>query len=129
MAQLIPLSLTVPWFSKIQIGFTFLVPAHLGRHGKRAVKRVCVCYLRGAYATGLGGDLLLRRGLAPSPNPKNQTSPMRTVLPLLVQSACRSCHHHFHTLAVAVIVMTRSRRLLTQKIAITLLRSHINTQQ
>ena len=42
MAQLIPLPLTVSCFSKIQIGFTFLVPAHLGRPGKRAVKRVCV---------------------------------------------------------------------------------------
>ena len=30
-------------FSKIQIGFTFLVPAHPGSPGKRAVKRVCVC--------------------------------------------------------------------------------------
>jgi len=30
MAQLMPLSLTVPCFSKLQIGFTFLVPAHLG---------------------------------------------------------------------------------------------------
>jgi len=30
-------------FSKIHIGFTFLVPAHLGSPGKRAVKRVCVC--------------------------------------------------------------------------------------
>jgi len=27
-------------FSKIQIGFTFLVPAHPGSAGKRAVKRV-----------------------------------------------------------------------------------------
>ena len=42
MAQLMPLPLTVSWFSKIQIGFTFLVPAHLGSPGKRAVKRVCV---------------------------------------------------------------------------------------
>ena len=42
MAQLKPLSLTVSCFSKIQIGFTFLVPAHPGSHGKRAVKRVCV---------------------------------------------------------------------------------------
>ena len=30
-------------FSKIQIGFTFLVPAHPGSPGKRATKRVCVC--------------------------------------------------------------------------------------
>jgi len=29
MAQLMPLPLTVSCFSKIQIGFTFLVPAHL----------------------------------------------------------------------------------------------------
>jgi len=43
MAQLMPLTLTVSCFSKIQIGFTFLVPARLGSPGKRAVKRVCVC--------------------------------------------------------------------------------------
>ena len=38
-----PLPLTVSCSSKIQIGFTFLVPAHQGSPGKRAVKRVCVC--------------------------------------------------------------------------------------
>jgi len=38
-----PLPLTVSCFSKIQIGFTFLVPAHPGSPGKRAIKRVCVC--------------------------------------------------------------------------------------
>ena len=43
MAQLIPVPLTVSCFGKIEIGFTFLVPAHLGSPGKRAVKRVCVC--------------------------------------------------------------------------------------
>ena len=48
MAQLMPLPLTVSCFSKIQIGFTFLVLAHLGSPGKRAVKQcacacVCVC--------------------------------------------------------------------------------------
>ena len=43
IAQLMPLPLTVSCFSKIQIGFTFLVPAHPGSPGKRAVKRVCVC--------------------------------------------------------------------------------------
>ena len=41
MAQLMPLPLTVSCFSKIQIGFTFLVPAHPGSPGQRAVKRVC----------------------------------------------------------------------------------------
>jgi len=34
MAQLMPLPLTVSCFSKIQIGVTFLVPAHLGSPGK-----------------------------------------------------------------------------------------------
>ena len=43
MAQLMPLPLSVSCFNKIQIGFTFLVLAHLGSPGKRAVKRVCVC--------------------------------------------------------------------------------------
>ena len=41
-AQLMPLPLTVSCFSKIQIGFTFLVPTHPGIPGQRAVKRVCV---------------------------------------------------------------------------------------
>ena len=39
MAQLMPLPLTAFCFSKIQTGFTFLVPAHPGSPGKRAVKR------------------------------------------------------------------------------------------
>jgi len=34
MAQLMPLPLTVSCSSKIQVGFTFLVPAHLGSPGK-----------------------------------------------------------------------------------------------
>jgi len=41
MAQLMPLPLTVSCFSKIQIGFAFLVPAHPGSPGQRAVKLVC----------------------------------------------------------------------------------------
>ena len=43
MAQLMPLPLSLSCFSKIQIGFTFLVPAHLGSPGEMAVKQVCVC--------------------------------------------------------------------------------------
>ena len=48
MAQLMPLPLTVSCFSKIQIGFTFLVLAHLGSPGQRGVKRVCVCAYLGS---------------------------------------------------------------------------------
>jgi len=44
MAQLMPLPLTVCCFSKIQIGFTFLVLAHPGSPGQRAFKQVCVCF-------------------------------------------------------------------------------------
>ena len=47
VVQLMPLPLTVSCFSKIQIGFTFLVPAYPGCPGKEAVKIqigcVCVC--------------------------------------------------------------------------------------
>ena len=42
VAQLMPLPLTVSCFSEILIGFSFLVPAHPGSPGQRAVKRVCV---------------------------------------------------------------------------------------
>jgi len=41
--------------SKIQICFTFLVPAHLGSPGKRAVKHMCVCYLLICAACGEHG--------------------------------------------------------------------------
>jgi len=54
MAQLMPLPLTVSCFGKVHIGFTFLVPAHPGSPGKRAVKPVCVCFtsrLIGKFAT------------------------------------------------------------------------------
>ena len=47
LAQLMPLPLTVSCFSKIQIGSTFLVPAHLGSPGKGPLNGcvcVCVCF-------------------------------------------------------------------------------------
>ena len=54
MAQLMPLPPTASCFSKIWIGFIFLVLAHPGNLGQRAVKRVCVCCIgrnfRGAGA-------------------------------------------------------------------------------
>jgi len=41
-----PLPLTVSCFSKIQIGFTFLVLAHLGSPGKGPLNGcVCVCVI------------------------------------------------------------------------------------
>jgi len=45
MAQLMPLPLTVSCFSKIQIGYTFLVPAHPGSPCAYVCVCVCVCGL------------------------------------------------------------------------------------
>ena len=63
-----PLPLTVSCFSKIQIGFTFLVPAHLRSPGKRAVKRVCVCSDAGDYMwrSGMSWNIQLGGGDAGS---------------------------------------------------------------
>ena len=47
MAQLMPLPLTVSCFSKIQVGFTFLVQADPDSPRQRAVKWVCVCVVLG----------------------------------------------------------------------------------
>jgi len=55
MAQLMPLPLTVSCFSKIQIGFTFLVPAHLGSPGKRAVYFFVICY---SYCLSIPAELM-----------------------------------------------------------------------
>ena len=49
MAQQVPLPLTVSCSSKIQIGFTFLVPAHPGSPGQRDIKRMCVLILHYCY--------------------------------------------------------------------------------
>jgi len=53
-AQLMLLPLSVSCFSKIQIGFTFLVPAHPDSPGQRAIKQVCVMVLCVCVPSGLG---------------------------------------------------------------------------
>jgi len=67
MAQLMPLPLTVSCFSKIQIDFTFLVPAHPGSPGKRAVNG-CVC---------VGCHYF-------PPGPQLPSQPLRRLLPILL---------------------------------------------
>ena len=57
-AQLMPLPFTVSCFSKIQIGFTFLVPADLDGPGKRASKRVCVVDKHVGFQIKLSDTLL-----------------------------------------------------------------------
>ena len=53
MAQLmpLPLPLTVSCFSRKQIGFTFLVPAHPGSPGKGPLTGVCACVCYYYYYT------------------------------------------------------------------------------
>ena len=72
MAQLMPLPLTISCSSKMQIGFTCLVPAHLGSPGQRAIKwvRVCVQVIKSLHdplevGTNLLGicDNVRKRGL------------------------------------------------------------------
>jgi len=61
MAQLMPLPLTVSCFSKIQTGFTFLVPAQLGSPGKKPLNGcVCVC---GSVAEWLARWTRVQKGL------------------------------------------------------------------
>ena len=54
MAQRMPLPLTVSCFSRIQIGFTFLVPADTGSPWKKAVKRSLLLLLLFCYLFLLG---------------------------------------------------------------------------
>ena len=79
MAQLMPLPLTVSCFSKIQIGFTFLVPAHQGSPGKRAVKRVCVCVCF---------CLIVNQKRLASPNSVGRAERKRACCPVLLTLWC-----------------------------------------
>ena len=54
MAQVMPLPVTVSCSSKIQIGFTFLVPAYPGCPGKEAVKWLLLLL----FSLALGQELL-----------------------------------------------------------------------
>ena len=90
MAQLMPLPLTVSCFSKIQIGFTFLALAHLGRPGKRAVNRVCVCVQERACQSTIPKKCPIQRGiraLAEYLVPWAHTSPLPITASQLAQSA------------------------------------------
>ena len=94
MAQLMPLPLTVSCFSEIQIGFAFLVPAHPGSPGQRAVKRVCVCVcvsnvrgnegkcptfpIHGRQRTGRGPQRRQRRRPGPRSGSEDETVGRRT---------------------------------------------------
>ena len=88
-AQLMPLPLTVSCFSKIQIGFTFLVPAHPGSPGQRAVKwvRACVRLRQDKRVHVHGCDVLV-----PGRTPRGGTSWHHHRSP--------TSHHRHHQLSV-----------------------------
>jgi len=62
MAQLMPLPPTVSCFSKIQIDFTVMVPAHLGSPRQRAVKQVLLLFSIENYDLSFPQDLLTCSG-------------------------------------------------------------------
>ena len=104
MAQLMPLPLTVSCFSKIQIGFTVLVPAHLGSPGKGPLNG-CVCVNKDyvpsvLWRCWLGG----RKGIRPVKN---------WVVGLSVWSEVQTCMWpswcHCHSLS---LVSVKSRLVL-----------------
>ena len=106
MAQLMPLPLTVSCFSKIQIGFTFLVPAHLGSPGHRAVKRVCVC-----LCNGLASVRQFVHWFVPSIDSSNGSWRLCCSLPASAADMDRllraSCCRHWHSAANLGSVMLR----------------------
>jgi len=93
MAQLMPLPLTVFCFSKIQIGFTFLVPAYLGSPRQRAVKRVCVCVCVCVLA------MLVTFSVAPIPS---EVAPMSTHAHYRVSHSAKSTTHAYYQQVSAV---------------------------
>ena len=91
MAQLMPLPLNVSCFRSIQIGFTFLVPAHPGSPGQKTVKNVCVLVII--------SHLLSRHTLLAMSRIKPQCSQedafLHTLEGPVVRSTCVSWHHQF----------------------------------
>jgi len=91
-----PLPLTISCFSKIQIGFTFLVPAHPGSPGKRAVKWVRMC-------------LFVRHIFFLTPNQQYQSTDGMNVLITLMLTSVQS------NLTIDIVVLlsvTKSKSLL-----------------
>jgi len=72
-SYLIDYPLTVSCFSKIQIGFTFLIPARPGSPGQRVVKRVCVCDYLAEYCDDRV-CLFISLSVCPRRNLKNHMS-------------------------------------------------------
>ena len=102
MAQLMPLPLTVSCFSKIQLGFAFLVLAHQGSPGKEPLNRcvcVCVCVCCELYicaVSHLVGTVT------------HIVFPVRNVVALECKSMTFFSLHHFYPRCLSVSVSVTS---------------------
>ena len=93
-AQLMLLPLTVSCFSKIQIGFTFLVPAHLGSLGKMAIKCVyCWIWINSLLCCATVDCLVTCWAVVRNIVMTTTT----TVLQVLYRSTCISWHFQLRT--------------------------------
>ena len=101
-------------FSKIEIGFTFLVPAHLGSPGKRAIKRACVngCVCPKKQKPTARGKAVLKAGL-------NETSPAFSLFLLIFLA--RSIRH--------TLVQNRRRATVTDEKSTTTVLTSISVSQ
>ena len=102
MAQLMPLPLTVSRFSKIQIGFTFLVPAHPGSPGQKAVKRVCVCVYKISTMELSGANFALQ-----------VTGPMNARLKLVNHLTRLSSEFFYHLTKPLFLLLSRHSKELS----------------
>jgi len=98
-------------FSKIQIGFTFLVPAHPGSPGQRAVKRVCVCVcVIIQSSTALAG---VRAGMSPLPGGRQHcVMSYGTRVPVAVTLVASYYTLFTFTFTVLVVTMKQQQAIL-----------------
>jgi len=122
IVQLMSLPLTVSCFSKIQIGLTFLVPAHRGSPGQRAVRRarVCVCVTHQKHAamcpeTPYRLYLLFRRRWPLRDRLLATDGPERCITPLSVLGTCTNVilrdHIHWRTAVVMEVTVSTNHEL------------------
>ena len=88
MAKLMPLPLSVSCFSKIQVGSTFLVPAHPGKNGKGSPYSITerrVPELIPVLGSQPAGDVCHKPGYHYfPPDPQLPSQPLRGLLPILL---------------------------------------------
>ena len=94
MVQPMPLPLTVSCFTKIQIGFTFLVLAYPGSPGQRAIKRVCEKYSGTAVRHTAMGNHMPYGSHSVTCHPTEATFPpfpqLKLVLNLAMPEGCKA---------------------------------------